>query len=188
MTGRLDRLLQSNENEEIFIDDTKSTGWDLTKTLRNYTYHDQPKLYFAGFQDTFPELAKKCIGWRTDGIYIREKFSKGVGTGEYYGNAERSSIVTFLDGQVQDMKNSYAAYIDDMAYKLALVEKQGDAPSIAFPACGGHCLAYNKICEYYNYCHKVNENPTMPHNYTHDEWADDGTVLNQFRGLESYEI
>lgn len=186
MTGRLDRLLQDLETEYYFIDDTKTTGWDLTKTLRNYTYHDQPKLYYAGFKDTFPELAKNCTGWRTDGIYVREKLSRGEGTGEYYGHAERSPIVSFLDGQVEDLKNSYASYIDDMAYKLALVEKGEEAPSIAFPACGGHCLAYNKICEYYNYCHKVNEKPDMPHNFSKDPWADDGTCLNQFRELESY--
>lgn len=188
MTGRLDRLLKDKETDRLFIDDTKTTGWDLTKTLRNYTYHDQPKLYYAGFKDTFPELIDNCDGWRTDGVQVKEKFSKGVGIGEFYGNAERSPIVTFLDGQIEDIKQSYASYIDDMAYKLALVEKGGEAPSIAFPACGGHCLAYNKVCEYYNYCHKVNSNPSMPHNYSKDPWVDDGTVLNQFRELESYEI
>lgn len=186
MTGRLDRLLQDLETDEIFIDDTKTTGWDLTKTFRNYTYHDQPKLYFAGFKDTFPELATKCNGWRTDGIYVRERLSKGVGTGEFYGHAERSPIVTFLDGQLGDIRNSYASFIDDMAYKLALVEKEGESPSLAFPGCGSHCLAYNKICEYYNYCHKVDESPSMPHNFTRDEWVDDGTVLNQFRSLPQY--
>lgn len=188
MTGRLDRLLKDKETDEVFISDLKTTGWDLTKTLRNYTYHDQPKLYFAGFQDTFPEMAKECHGWRTDGVYVREKMSKGEGTGEFYGNAERSPLVSFLDGQIQDIKNSYASYIDDMAYKLALVEKEGEAPSLSFPGCGGHCLAYNKICEYYNECHKVDRNPSIPGNFEKDEWADDGTVLNQFRGLEAYNI
>lgn len=188
MTGRLDRLLKDKETEEIFIDDTKTTGWDLTKTLRNYTYHDQPKLYYAGFQDTFPDLAKDCHGWRTDGIYVRERLSKGQGTGEYYGHAERSTLVSFLDGQIEDIKNSYASYIDDMAYKLASVEKAGEAPSLSFPGCGGHCLAYNKICEYYPYCHKVDKSPTMPHNYTLDPWIADGTVLDQFRKLDAYDI
>lgn len=187
MTGRLDRLLQDVEYEDIFIDDTKSTGWDLVKTLRNYTYHDQPKLYFAGFQDTFPDLAKDCKGWRTDGIYVRERLQRGEGTGEYYGSAERSTIVSFLDGQIEDIRNSYASYIDDMAYKLSAVEVGGEKPSINFPGCSSHCLAYNKVCEYYNYCHKVDQEQSMPHLFTYDEWVDDGTVLNQFRALEAYD-
>lgn len=186
MTGRLDRLLKDKETGEIFISDTKTTGWDLTKTLRNYTYHDQPKLYYAGFKDTFPELAKECVGWRTDGIYCRERLSKGEGTGEFYGHAERSPLVSFLDGQIQDIRNSYASFIDDMAYKLALLEKEAEPPSLAFPGCGSHCLAYNKVCEYYNYCHKVDKNPTMPHNFSKDDWVEKGTVLDQFRGLDTY--
>jgi len=186
MTGRLDRLLRDKETDHVFIDDTKSTGWDLTKTLRNYTYHPQPKLYYAGFQDTFPELAKECTGWRTSGIYIRERLSKGMGTGEFYGNAERSPLVSFLDGQIQDTRNSYASYTDDIAYRLALIEKEESLPSVAFPACGSNCLAFNKVCEYYNYCHKVDQKPNMPYNFEHDSWADDGTVLNQFRGLDAY--
>ncbi len=184
MTGRLDRVLE--EEDVLFIDDTKSTGWDLTKTLRNYTYHDQPKLYTVGLQQTFPELAERCKGWRTDGIYVRERFSGGQGTGEYYGNAERSALVTFMDGQLEDTLNSYASFIDDMAYKLGAVEQGKEPASLNFPGCGSHCLAYNKVCEYYPYCHKVDKNPVMPHNFTHDDWVEEGIVLDQFRKLPSY--
>lgn len=186
MTGRLDRLLRDKKIDEIFIDDTKSTGWNLNATLRNYTYHDQPKLYYAGFLDTYPEYAEKCKGWRTDGVYVREKMSKGSGTGEFFGEAERSSIVTFKTGQIEDIRNSYASFIDDMAYKLSLVEKGGERPSVAFPACGSHCLAYNKPCEFYAYCHNVDKNPTIPGNFEKDNWVDDGTVLDQFRKLPAY--
>lgn len=186
MTGRLDRLLRDKETGHVFISDSKTTGWDLTSTLRNYSYHPQPKLYMAGFKDTYPELAKECIGWKTDAILCKERISKGMPTGEFYGNAERSSLVSFLPSQLEDTRRSYASYIDDMSYKLALIEKEGELPSITFPACGGHCLAYNKVCEYYNDCHKVDENPSMPHNFTLDPWVKEGTVLNNFRNIDSY--
>lgn len=183
MTCRLDRLLRYKDTGEVFIDDTKTTGWSLEGTLRNYTYHDQPKLYFLAARETFPELMKDCRGWKTDGIYIKEKVSKGEKTGTYYTDAVRSETVTFRESDLEDVKNSYASYVDDMAFRLASVEEEKEPISVNFPKCGEHCLAYNKPCDYYSICHKVDSIDGVPANFKLDDWVAEGTVLNNFRTL-----
>lgn len=183
MTCRLDRLLRDKRTGEIFICDTKTTGWSLEGTLRNYTYHDQPMLYYMAAKETFPELMKECRGWKTDGIYVKEKVSKGEKTGTYYSDAIRSETITFNEKALEDTKNSYATYVDDMAFKIAGVEQEGEPISLNFPKCNEHCLAYNRPCEFHNICHKIDYIDGIPANFVEDPWVKDGTVLNQFRQL-----
>lgn len=189
-TGRMDQLLRDKETGEVFVSDLKTTSWSLEQTLRNYTYHPQPRLYYLGFRESFgetnPEWVENCNGWRTSAVLCKERKSGGYPTGEFYGSAQRSSIVTFSEEQLADVRNSYSAHTDAMAYALGAYES-GDLPaSIAFPACYKNCMAFNRLCPYYNECHKVDQNRSMPGNFEYDEWVDEGTVLNQFRGLDAY--
>lgn len=183
MTCRLDRLLKDKKTGEIFICDTKTTGWSLEATLRNYTYHDQPQLYYMAARETFPDLMKDCRGWKTDGIYVKERVVKGEKTGEYYSDAMRSETNTFSEKLLDDTKNSYASFIDEMAYKIEEVEVAKEPISINFPKCNATCLAYNRPCEFYNICHKIDDIDGIPANFVEDPWVKDGTVLNQFRTL-----
>ena len=191
-TGRMDQLLQDKETGEVFISDLKTTGWSLEATLRNYTFHPQPRLYYLGFKESFkdsnPEWVKDCHGWRTSGVLCKERVSRGMSTGEFYGSAERSSIVTFSDEQLTDVRISYSAHTDNIAFALGSYES-GDLPaSAAFPACYKNCLAFNRLCPYQAECCKVDQNRSMPGNFIYDDWVEKGTVLNKFRALEAYKV
>ncbi len=189
-TGRMDQLLEDKETGEVFISDLKTTGWSLEATLRNYNYHPQPRLYYAGFEESFkathPEWVDRCNGWRTSGVLCKERVSRGQKTGEFYGEGQRSSLVTFSQEQLDDVRISYSAHTDAIAYALGAYES-GDLPaSASFPACYKNCMAFNRLCPYYNECHKVDLDRSMPGNFIYDDWAKKGTVLNKFRALEAY--
>lgn len=183
MSCRMDRLLQDKRSGEVFICDTKTTGWSLEKTLRNYTYHSQPQLYFMAARETLPGITENCRGWRTDGIYAKARISGGVPTGDWYTDATRSETVVFHEKLLEDTKNSYAVVTDNIAYSVTSSD-EGEPLSLCFPKNNEHCLAYNRVCPFYSICHQIDELDGVPANFELDPWLESGEVLNNFRNLE----
>jgi len=179
MTLRRDRVLLDKKLDELFINDTKTTGWSLSGTIRNYMYSDQPKLYIASALKDHPEWRDRLSGWRTDCIYMR-----ALKAGGYSKDAIRSQISTFTQQQIDDTLMSYAVQTSDMAYKLQAVIEDGEAPSAHFFQCNEHCLAFNRPCEYFPICHEVDTTTLPPSQFEVDEWLAKGTVLNAFKDLK----
>jgi len=186
MTCRLDRLLRWKKSGEVFIGDTKTTSWSLEGVLRNYTYHDQPQLYYMAARETHPEIMKDCRGWKTDAIYAKEKVSQGEKTGVFYTGAHRGETIVFRESQLEDTLNSYAEITDDIAYRLAAVEKNGEPKSLCFPKNNHGCMAFNSPCNNYTICHKIDDIDGVPGDFEIDPWLESGEVLDRFRALDAY--
>ena len=178
MTVRWDRVLLDNTSGEIFIADTKTTGGSLEKTLRNYNYSDQPKLYIASVLQNNPEWIKQFRGWRTDVIYGYESKAKKT-LGDIFTDVRRSEIVMFTPEEIEDTLIGYASLTDDIAYKLNQVKEGGEIRANFFNS-ADFCLSFGRVCPYHAICHQIDDIDEPPANMTLDPWLAEGTVLEAF--------
>lgn len=178
MSVRRDRVLRDKRTGEIFINDTKTTGWSLDGTIRNYMLSDQPILYIASIKQNKPEWFESLSGWRTDAIYVR-KLKSGWKT-----QCRRSDVSTFTSEEIDDCLNSYASITSDIAYKLQCTLEDKEPVGIHFPCHYSGCLAYNRECEYKAICTEVNNMTVPPSNFEVDSWLEKGTVLDGFKDLK----
>lgn len=176
MSVRVDRILRDPEADEIFINDTKTTGWSLEKTLEKYLRHDQPRLYIAAVRENFPEWSAPLSGWRTDVVYAK---AAPRSPGGFSLRTQRSDIVSFSDAEIDDCLLSYAGVVDDIASKLRYVNEE--PLRSLFPANYGHCDAYNRLCEDKDVCPYIDSQEEPPANLELDPWLEAGTVLDSFK-------
>lgn len=179
MTIRIDRAIQEPDGE-IYINDSKTTGWSLDATLEKYMRHDQPKLYTAGFRQNYPELLDDFSGWRTDGIFSKKAPRS---PGGYNIKIRRSPSVTFTEAEIDDVLMSYAGIVDDIMGKVPYV---GQEPYRSlFPGNYGHCDAFNRRCEYSQICPFIDTQDEPPADLEIDPWLAAGTVLDSFKEQET---
>lgn len=178
MTVRVDRILRDPSNNEIFINDTKTTGWSFDGTQSKYMIHDQPRLYIAAVRQNYPEWTEALTGWRTDLIYIKRASRS---PGGFSCRVGRSDVISFTDAEIEDTLISYAGLTDDIAGKLQATETEPLAS--LFPANYGNCDAYNRICEYHSICPMIDRQEEPPADLELDSWLADGIVLNSFKEL-----
>lgn len=176
MTVRLDRAMEEASDGEIFVDDTKTTGWSLDGAISQYMMHDQPRLYILAVRQNKPEWLEKFSGWRTTGIYCKKAPRS---PGGYNIKIRRSPPVMFTEDQLNDTMMSYAGLVDDIKGKIPYV---GTEPMASlFPANYGHCDAYNRVCEYMDVCPIIDKQDEPPANLEIDPWLAAGTVLDSFK-------
>lgn len=175
MTVRFDRILRDKETGRIFINDTKTTGSSLEKTIQNYMFHDQPMLYEIAFRQNYPELVDDFEGWRTDCIYSR-KTKRG-----YSLDARRSEVTLNLPNKLKDTLVSYTALVEDIKDRLGAVKEDGVPLQAAFPANFDACLNYGRLCDYHSFCHDIDTTYVPPGNFEIDPWVAKGTVLDSFK-------
>lgn len=176
MSMRWDRLLRSLKTREVFVSDTKTTGWSYGNTLRNYMDSAQPMLYILSVKENEPELFKDLSGWRTDCLYVKTLKTK---TNHEFG---RSEVTRPSPLALEDCRNSYASHTSNISYALQDVEA-GIPISIAFPRNFGNCNAYFKPCPYLHICHRIDEISSPPEHMEIDPWLAEKTVLSTFEGL-----
>lgn len=179
MTIRVDRVLRDIETGEIFINDTKSTGWSLEGTLEKYLRHDQPRLYIAAFRQNYPELADALSGWRTDVLFCKKAARQPSG---FSTRVVRSTIVSFTNEEIEDTLLSYAGVTDDIAGKIPFLGKEPLAS--LFPGNYANCDAFNRRCEYAAVCAGVDRISEPPANLEIDPWLAEKTVLNLFKEVK----
>lgn len=172
MTVRLDRAFYDKETREIFIDDTKTTGWSLEGTLRNYMYNDQPKLYVLSFLDD--PLFDQIAGWRTTCLYVNGKVER----------AQRSGIVMPTLEELEDVKRSYTVLTDDIASKLHEHYDNGTPITACFSRNGSNCLnKYGRTCPHIEHCHKIDDMDYHPEGFELDPWLAEGVIQDAFKEL-----
>lgn len=180
MTIRFDRILKDKETGRIFINDTKTTGGTLDKTIANYMFADQPILYQAAFLENYPDWVEAFEGWRTDAIETRLLKSG------WKKNARRSAVTRTPDAKIEDCIINYTALVDNIRDSLYAVS-QGESLQSAFPGNNGNCQAYGRLCAYHSFCHEIDTLKEPPGNMKIDDWLAKGTVLNSFKEIISEE-
>jgi hypothetical protein len=170
MTVRWDRVLRDRDSNEVFINDTKTTGWSLEGTLNNYMVHDQPKLYILAAQNE--PWRDALAGWRTDGIYQKGNTCKVM----------RSALVMPTPEELEDIKISYTALTDDLRYRMEEANNGGDLRAL-FPKNPANCLRYYKICPHYEHCHRVADNTFHPEGFSIDPWLAQGIIADAFKEI-----
>ena len=179
MTVRWDRVLLEKEGGEIFVNDTKTTGGSLLKTIQNYNYSDQPKLYIASILQSQPEWIKQFRGWRTD--CIRGFESKGKTTmGKITTEVKRSEIVSFTPEEIEDTLIGYSVLTDDIKFKVQAVVKGNEPIRAHFYDVSDFCLSFGRVCPYKSICHQIDSIEEPPANMSIDPWLEKGTVLDTF--------
>ena len=180
MTVRWDRVLLEKEGGEVFVNDTKTTGGSVEKTLQNYNYSDQPKLYIASVQQNQPEWVKQFRGWRTD--CIKGYVSKAKSTmGKITTEVKRSEIVSFTSAEIEDTLIGYSVLTDDIRYKVQAVQA-GEPIRANFYGVSDFCLSFGRVCPYHSICHEIDFVEEPPANMKIDPWLKAGTVLDTFKG------
>ena len=179
MTVRWDRVLLERNGGEIFINDTKTTGGSLLKTIQNYNYSDQPKLYIASVLQSQPEWLKQFRGWRTD--CIRGFESKGkYTTGNITTEVKRSEIVSFTPEEIEDTLIGYSVLTDDIKFKVQSVIEGGEPIRAHFYDTSDFCLSFGRVCPFKTICHQIDHIEEPPANMEIDPWVKKGTVINTF--------
>jgi hypothetical protein len=175
MTIRRDRVLEDCLVDEVFVGDTKTTGYSLEGAIDKYMKHDQPILYLAEAKQNEPEWLDRLSGWRTDCIYNKGSVWK----------VQRAPVSSFTADEIIDVMLSYAALTSDLAYKINSVLLDGDSISSQFYCNKDRCFDYFKPCPYLNFCHEIDQMDLPPANFEIDEWLADGTVIEPFKKVES---
>lgn len=179
MTVRWDRVMLDKSVGEIFVGDTKTTGGSVEKTIQNYNYSDQPKLYIASVHQAQPEWVKQFRGWRTDcvkGYESKAKKTPGLITTEI----KRSEIVTFTPEEIEDTLIGYSVLTDDIRYKVQAVQS-GEPIRAHFYDVSDFCLSFGRVCPYKSICHQIDFIDEPPANMVIDPWVAKGTVLDTFK-------
>jgi hypothetical protein len=176
MTVRVDRVLQNKDDGEVFVDDTKTTGWSLDCALRQYMMLEQPRLYIQAIRQNKPEWLEAFSGWRTTGVYAKKAVRS---PGGYSIKVRRSPPVMFTEDQLTDVLVSYAGIVDDIQSKLSYLKD--DSTASLFPANFGNCNAYNRVCPYYDFCANIDRIEVPPANLEVDPWLASGKVLDSFK-------
>ena len=174
MTVRRDGVLEDCLVDEVFIRDTKTTGWSLEGTIQNYMHSDQPILYIASATQEEPDWLSKLSGWRTDCIYNKQSVWK----------VERSPVTTFTRDEIISTMQSYAAMTSDMAFKINSVLLDNDPIGIHFYADRARCFDFFSSCPYLPFCHEIDTIDLPPSNFIVDDWLAEGAVLDTFKTVE----
>jgi len=179
MTVRLDRLLRDPETGEIFINDTKTTGWSYEGTMEKYLRSDQAKLYILAVRENFPQYIEDLSGWRTDVVYIRKAPRSPDG---YSRKCGRSVITSFSEQELTDVLQTYAGVTDIIA--SSLVYKTQEPLSSLFPGNYERCYDFNRLCEYSAVCPYIDTQEEHPADLMLDPWLAKKTVLNLYEELQ----
>jgi len=144
LTLRVDRILRDRETKNIYIVDTKFTGWSLNGTEKTYMYSPQPLLYHVIPYFLEPKWEPNFRGWLTDIVYQR---AGGAAKGLI------SSPVLYPKELVQKYLESLEVVTGDIAYSVEETMRDPSMIGTFFPAYkGGSCTSMNSICPYVEYC------------------------------------
>lgn len=178
MSMRWDRLLRFVRSREVFIADTKTTGWSYGNTITNYMDSAQPMLYILSVEENEPDLFKELSGWRTDCLYVKELKTK---INHQFG---RSEVVRPSKAILEDIRNSYASVTTDIKFAIDMVEQDDVPPSIAFPCNRGVCHAYNKTCPFLPFCHEIDKDIDPKEGFELDKWLESRVVLDTYKTIK----
>lgn len=173
MTVRLDALMIDEQG--LFIRDTKSTGGNVSQTMRQYMHSPQPVLYIEAVNQSDIAQKETLQGWRTDIIASR------VNKASVRVDCHRSDLVMPTADRIKDVKIYYTDLTDRIASAIIAYES-GTPEEICFPANISNCINYNRLCDHSAHCHQRPTN--TPGGFELDPWLKDRTVLNTFDCLK----
>jgi len=143
LTSRLDAVLQRNRSSEMFIMETKTTGYSAIMADRFAQASDQltTELYAA---------------WRA-----RPKWPiVGVIPDIMYENRHkveciRGDIVARSQSELREYEQGTMGVLSEIAQKASAWRSRRYPPESLFPRNTSWCLSYNHKCEYYDICRTV---------------------------------
>lgn len=175
MSMRWDRVLRDKEADEIFVSDTKTTGWSYTGTVQNYMVSAQPFLYVLSAFENEPDWRANLSGWRTDCLYVRP-----LKRGGYSHEFGRSEVTRPAVQVMEDCRNSFASYTSSIKWALDGVA-EGDPISVNFPRNFGNCVSFGKKCPFIPICHRIDNMDMPPEGMEIDSWLEERVVLDSFK-------
>jgi hypothetical protein len=158
-TVRPDAIVRDAERN-IFILETKTTGYSADMTEISVAFGDQATVQLAAVRRAYPRLT--VMGVVPD-ILFWLKSSRS--TREI--KCVRGSLVTREPWQLDEWERSTASLLSEISQKATAVE-QGFEPTAVFRRNTEFCVSYNNPCPYLHIC-RERDLPEVPHGFVLDE-------------------
>jgi hypothetical protein len=172
LTIRPDTILQAKASGDIYIMESKTTGFNPYLTEKGVATGDQATAYLWAVGWKHPE-------WKVTGVIpdvsFWSKSSKDVGRIKHH----RGDIVFRNPQQLWEFEQSTMGLLVEISQKTKAVKSGNFHPSQVFPRNTAWCTSYNRPCEYVDICRKdLKEGMSLPPGFKHDSWAEERSVLD----------
>jgi hypothetical protein len=158
-TVRPDAIVRDRE-DNIFILETKTTGFSADMTEISVAFGDQVTVQLAAARRTYPKF--RVMGVVPDILFWLKssRSSREI-------KCIRGSLITREDWQLDEWERSTASLLSEISQKAAAVER-GFEPAIVFRRNTEFCVSYNHPCEFLHIC-RERDLPSVPHGFVLDE-------------------
>jgi hypothetical protein len=182
LTVRPDTCLETKSSSQVFIMESKSSGWRVDVTEMGVRYGDQATSYIWATKQKHPD-------WNIEGVVPDVTcWSKTSSRSDKIINY-RGDIVFRKERQLWEFEQGVMGILVEIAQKTKAVKSGSFDPSQLFPRNTQWCVSYNRPCEYNEICRKDLTSGKIPPGFKKDSWAEERSILEMKSNLkgEKYE-
>lgn len=135
MTMRLDLVVRSKKDRDVYIIDHKTTGWSISGTVKSMDIQDQVTAYLYGLSQVRPDWSKSCLGLIPDVIYHKGSVIK----------AERPTVLTRTRSDLWRFSLEMQGALTEMAQKVTAFARGQYHPYQLFPRNGKDAAMFGRV-------------------------------------------
>lgn len=159
-TARPDRALRSRKDGKVYVDDTKTTGWSLSKAIESHKRDSQMTSYIWTLRKHHPD-------WDLQGGRFDALFQRGA-TGK--PQARRSEVIYRTEQELRLWEIQFVGLIIEVSQKVKAL-KEGIPWPLLFPI--HYRIEALFGCEYEGICDREIKPGEIPPGFKLDSWSED---------------